>query len=85
MIKHLNLFKNLVWAAMLVLGLTQPAYAYVDPGSGAFVLQILGVFLASMLFFFRQFLYQLMERLRTLGDKFRGRRDEKMDASNLPD
>jgi len=57
----------------LLIASSQPAYAYIDPGSGAFVLQILGVFLASMLFFFRQFLFQAMERIRQLRDKIRGR------------
>jgi len=38
----------------LVVASASPAYAYIDPGSGAFILQILAALGAGLLFYFVQ-------------------------------
>lgn len=47
-----------------VLGaLTQPAYAYVDPGSGLFALQIVSTSFAGMIFLLRRRLYRILRSI----------------------
>lgn len=59
---------------MLVLSATaRPAYAYVDPGSGLLLVQMLGSTLAGMMFLLRK-------RVRQLFNRFAGARPAKEDV-----
>ena len=69
----------------MVLAPTQPAYAYIDPGSGTFVLQILGMFIVSGLFFFRQIIFQAVDRFKSLRAKLTGRSTNESNTSDRPD
>lgn len=85
MFKRSNPLKCAALTVVLLMGLAQPAHAYIDPGSGMFVLQILGVFLASMLFFGRQLIYQAVDRLRRLRAKILGRSESQPSLSDPKD
>jgi len=83
-----NITKLATFVAMafgLVLASAQPAYAYIDPGSGSFVLQVLGMSIVSGLFFFRQFFYTAIDRLKSLRDKLTGRPPVDTNASDKTD
>ncbi|MBT7953701.1 MAG: hypothetical protein HN731_00795 [Rhodospirillaceae bacterium] len=43
------------FSVLLFITSSGPAYAYVDPGSGAFMLQILAALGVGLLFYFRRF------------------------------
>jgi len=53
--------KKLILIIFTNLLLTSPAYAYLDPGSGSFILQMILAFLVSILVFFRSALYKIKE------------------------
>jgi hypothetical protein len=60
-------FARVLNGALLALGLfvllcsaAKPAYAYVDPGSGLFLLQILGTTLAGFVFMVRKRIRQML-------------------------
>ncbi len=72
-------------AAILVVASTGPAHAYIDPGSGSFVLQVLGMFLVGALFYFRQFFYQTVDLLKSLRAKILGRPANDPETSDNPD
>jgi hypothetical protein len=44
--------------------LTQPAYAYVDPGSGLFAFQIVSTTFAGMIFILRRRLRKLLRNMK---------------------
>jgi hypothetical protein len=58
----LSLFLTAIQAFAVLCALAQPAYAYVDPGSGLFAFQIISTTMAGMIFMLRR-------RLRSI---FRG-------------
>lgn len=68
--------KSVSAAAALVLLYTPSAYAYIDPGSGAFILQVIGIFIAGVVFYFRQAMYQTWHQLQRVGRKLRGKPEE---------
>ncbi len=72
-------------AFTMIVASAQPAQAYIDPGSGSFVLQVLGMFVVSGLFFFRQIIFQTVERLKTLREKITGRSSNDSKNSDVSD
>ena len=57
-------FSLLTLQVLAVLGaLEQPAYAYVDPGSGLLALQILSTTFAGFIFIIRKRVHQLFKRV----------------------
>jgi|GEM_PF-1563916 len=70
--------KALYGALLLTLLTPSVAHAYIDPGSGAFILQVIGIFFAGLLFYFRHFLAQGMSLLQKITRKGR-------DKSGQPD
>jgi hypothetical protein len=67
-------FSLLVFQIAAVLGaIAQPAYAYVDPGSGLLAVQILSTSLAGMIFLVRRRLRQFLGRIA----RFSGSHNEK--------
>jgi hypothetical protein len=74
MIRGPFLFCAVCWLFILVNSTAQPAYAYVDPGSGLFLAQMVGSTFAGMLFLVRK-------RIRQFFGRFAGRfADPKGDA-----
>ena len=71
--KKPTLLMTVPLAVVIFIATSQPAYAYIDPGSGTFVLQILGMAIVSGLFFFRQIIFQTVNRLKTLREMLMGR------------
>ena len=61
---------SLVWALVLTCAIAQPAYGYVDPGSGLFLFQVIGSTFVGMTFLLRR-------RIRQFFDLF-GRRSSKV-------
>ena len=64
----LRLVRFFVTCALLVaigLSVEHRAYAYVDPGSGLFVVQSIGTALAGVLYYFRRRLGTLIRRYKT--------------------
>jgi hypothetical protein len=64
----LKVSRFLVTCILLVaigFSLERQAYAYVDPGSGLFVVQSIGTALAGVLFYFRRRLSSLIRRYKT--------------------
>jgi len=47
----------------MLCALTQPAYAYVDPGSGLFAVQLIGTSIAGMIFLIRRRLRRIIRSL----------------------
>lgn len=60
-------------AALLFIGLVGPAYAYVDPGSGSLLLQILIAFAVGFMFYLRKFRQKVAEFLNLGGRKTKNR------------
>lgn len=52
-------FIHFLVVLLAVMTVSKPAHAYVDPGSGLFALQIIGVALAGAAFHFRNFLQRI--------------------------
>jgi hypothetical protein len=50
------------WFFIVLVATAQPAYAYVDPGSGLLLLQIVGSTFAGMTFLLRKNIRRLFER-----------------------
>jgi Na+-transporting methylmalonyl-CoA/oxaloacetate decarboxylase gamma subunit len=76
MLKEIRLMSHaLAVALVFAVGYAPTAHAYIDPGSGSFVLQVLGIFFAGMLFYFRQFIYQGMELVRKVMRRMTKRKD----------
>lgn len=44
---------------LILFNFSNNAYAYLDPGTGSFILQALAVILASIIAFFTSFIYKL--------------------------
>ena len=64
----LRLVRFFVTCALLVaigLSVEHRAYAYVDPGSGLFIVQSIGTALAGVLYYFRRRLGTLIGRYKT--------------------
>jgi len=51
--RALGLAGTLVTAVAVDLALTSPAYAYIDPGTGTMLLQVVGAMIAAGLFYLR--------------------------------
>jgi hypothetical protein len=51
-----------VWLMVVLCSTAQPAYAYVDPGSGVLLLQIIGSTFAGITFLLRKRVRQFFER-----------------------
>lgn len=51
----------LVWFLALMCVIAQPAYGYVDPGSGLFLLQVIGSTFVGLTFLLRKRLRQFLE------------------------
>ena len=49
-----NILRNTGVVAGVIAATTADAHAYVDPGTGAMILQIIGAVVAGALFYFRQ-------------------------------
>lgn len=47
-------------AALLTLGASGPAHAYIDPGTGSMLLQMLGAGIAGAIFYFRELRMKLL-------------------------
>lgn len=60
-------------AALLFIGLVGPAYAYVDPGSGSLLLQLLIAFAVGFMFYLRKFRQKVAEFLNLRGRKTKNR------------
>lgn len=60
-------------AALLFIGLVGPAYAYVDPGSGSLLLQLLIAFAVGLMFYLRKFRQKVAEFLNLRGRKTKNR------------
>lgn len=48
------LVRQAACAAVLVLGTTGTAHAYIDPGTGSMLLQVIGAGIAGAIFYFRE-------------------------------
>ena len=56
--------RNILFTGLIFLCLTKPAYAYLDPGTGSYVFQLLVAgFLASS-FFFRSFIKKIIRKIK---------------------
>jgi len=62
----------LLWVAVISVA-TQPACAYVDPGSGLFALQLIGTSIAGAIFLIRRRLRSLIRSLHRGRSNERGR------------
>jgi hypothetical protein len=60
-VKALYTFYVIATLVVLLNSVAQPAYAYVDPGSGLLLLQILGSTIAGMSFFLRKKILSLIK------------------------
>ena len=63
-------------AAALMLATTTDAHAYVDPGTGAMILQIIGAIVAGTLFYFRQLRAKISEWFARLTGRSSTKDDE---------
>jgi hypothetical protein len=61
-IKGLSLLCITFWVFVLVSSTAQPAYAYVDPGTGLFLVQMVGSTFAGMMFLLRKRIRQFLGR-----------------------
>ena len=52
----------LLWSLVVLCATAQPAYGYIDPGSGLFLFQVLGSTLAGAAFLVRKRIRQLLAR-----------------------
>jgi len=59
----------ILWVGVLSAILAQPAYAYLDPGSGSFLLQILLASLVGLLFVTKQFWGRIRAALQKAGKR----------------
>lgn len=48
------LIRQVALAATLAVGATGPAQAYIDPGTGSMLLQVIGAGIAGAIFYFRE-------------------------------
>jgi hypothetical protein len=55
-------FRQLRRAAMIALatGFSSPALAYIDPGTGSMLLQVIGAGVAGAIFYFRELRYKVL-------------------------
>ena len=58
-----------LWVSVLCAFLVQPVYAYLDPGSGSFLLQVLLASLLGALFLIKQFWSRIWASLRKFGSR----------------
>jgi hypothetical protein len=54
------LIRQVVLAAALVVGTAGPAQAYIDPGTGSMLLQVIGAGIAGAIFYFRELRIKVM-------------------------
>lgn len=47
-------------ALALATGFTSPAFAYIDPGTGSMLLQVIGAGIAGAIFYFRDLRYKVL-------------------------
>jgi hypothetical protein len=57
---RLGLFRQVAFAAALVLGTASTAQAYIDPGTGSMLLQVIGAGIAGAIFYFRELRIKVM-------------------------
>jgi len=55
-------FRQLRRAAVIALaaGFSNPAFAYIDPGTGSMLLQVIGAGVAGAIFYFRELRYKVL-------------------------
>lgn len=53
-------FRRGALAAVLALGIAGPAQAYIDPGTGSMLLQVIGAGIAGAIFYFREIRIKVM-------------------------
>jgi hypothetical protein len=63
-------------ATALLIATTSDAHAYVDPGTGAMILQIIGAIVAGTLFYFRQLRAKVSEWFARLTGRERPKDDQ---------
>ena len=73
LVKGLFSFCVVLWWVLVLCATAHPAYAYVDPGSGLLLVQMLGSTLAGVMFLLRK-------RVRQLFQRFGGEHSTKEDA-----
>lgn len=71
-------FSVLLAAAYLLIGLTESAHAYVDPGSGSVIVTTVLGFIAAISYTFRKTFYNLKQ-------KFSAKSDAKLSGDNNND
>jgi hypothetical protein len=54
------LIRQVALAAALVLGTAGTAHAYIDPGTGSMLLQVIGAGIAGAIFYFRELRIKVM-------------------------
>jgi hypothetical protein len=47
-------------AVAIAAGFSNPAFAYIDPGTGSMLLQVIGAAIAGAIFYFRELRYKVM-------------------------
>ena len=75
--------KKILFVQLSALLLTNNSFAYFDPGTGSYILQILAVALASIATFFRFFLEKTKEIIRKIKSHLLGYKKKWDDALSL--
>jgi hypothetical protein len=65
----MHLAEVVLWASVLCAFLVRPVYAYLDPGSGSFLLQALIASLVGAMFLIKQFWSRIWASLRKFGSR----------------
>ena len=61
--------ERILWVLLICAFLVRPTYAYLDPGSGSFLLQILLASLVGALFVLRQFWRRFWAFFKRIGNR----------------
>lgn len=72
------LVRQVALAAVLIVGTAGPAQAYIDPGTGSMLLQVIGAGIAGGIFYFREL------RIKVMSLFSRGESHASDDASEPP-
>jgi hypothetical protein len=64
--------RKLIWASVLLVSLPQTSFAYVDPGTGAYVVQALVALIGAGVFY----ITHPRELIRKLRTRLRGRKQQ---------
>lgn len=56
--------QNTIFTALIFFCLTRPAYAYLDPGTGSYVFQLLVAGLLTGSFFFRSVIKKIIHKIK---------------------